>query len=312
MSKKNFESDVLNSLSSIVDFLSLPDNKEIEATTKTCLRDYILDHYKPYFVAKAKKPSSIRGELSRLMIITNNPLTEKAIEDINIYDIELFLISIEKLGRSKATINRYRARLHAILNHAINNDIIVKNVVRKVKRYKEHSRDIVLSSVEINKLLEASKNSANTHLYLIILTALYTGMRLGEILNLKRANILSHSILLFDNETKSGYRRFIPLNIVLEEQLRKHISNMNKNSNQLFNFKSIRRSFKTTIKKAGLREFRFHDLRRTFATHLSDKDVNIYNIKEILGHSSISMTEKYIAQEFKKMESAVKKVSYCL
>ena len=87
---------------------------------------------------------------------------------------------------------------------------------------------------------------------------------------------------------------------------------MNKNSNQLFNFKSIRRSFKTTIKKAGLREFRFHDLRRTFATHLSDKDVNIYNIKEILGHSSISMTEKYIAQEFKKMESAVKKINYCL
>ena len=311
MKESNFETTVLSSLSDIANLLSFTNIRElVEEIKKTYLKDYILDKYKPYYIAKAKKMSSIRGELTRLMIIVNHPISEMAIEDIKTHDIELFLISIEKMGRLKSTVNRYRARLHAILNYAINNDIIVKNVVTAIKRYKEYSRDVVLSEDEIKQLLLQAQNSRNKELYLILMIALNTGMRHGEILNLRKENLVGLTIVLFDNETKSGYQRTIPINDTLREQIEIHLSNIPSGSKQIFKSKDIRVAFANARKRAGLRYFRIHDLRRTFATKLKDKDVNLYDLKELLGHCSIAMTEKYLTTSICNLAIAVNKIAY--
>ncbi len=310
MKESNFETTVLSSLSDIANLLSFTNIREVEEIKKTYLKDYILDKYKPYYIAKAKKMSSIKSDLIRLGAILNHPISELAIEDIKTHDIELFLISIEKMGRSKATINRYRSRLNAIFNHAIINDIIIKNVVKGVKQYKEQGRDIALTDEEIEKVLKEAKASKNKELYLILMIALNTGMRRGEILNLRKDNLVGLTIVLFDNETKSGYKRVIPINDTLREQIKIHLSDILLDENRIFKSKDIRTAFANARKRAGLRYFRIHDLRRTFATKLKDKDVNLHDLKELLGHCSVAMTEKYLTTSIYTLMKAVNKIAY--
>ena len=58
-------------------------------------------------------------------------------------------------------------------------------------------------------------------------------------------------------------------------------------------YKSVKRSFATALKKAGILDFRFHDLRHTFASHLVMAGVDLTSVKELLGHKSLAMTTRY-------------------
>ena len=62
----------------------------------------------------------------------------------------------------------------------------------------------------------------------------------------------------------------------------------------MFKTKFIKRAFRTAVKRAEVEDCRFHDLRRTFATHLMEKNTQMYVIKTLLGHSSIAITEHYL------------------
>jgi len=312
MGELNFETSVLDTLSAITARLDIATGmRNLTTINKTLLKDYITDIYAPYYIAKTKKLSSIKSDLSRLSIIENHELSKKNLEDLKTHDIELFLIELVQKNRKKATINRYRSRLLAIFNHAIRNKVLDNNVVEAIKCYKEHSRDIVLTEEEISRLLRESQKSRNIELYLILTIALNTGMRQGEILNLQRDNIVSSNIVLFENETKSGYKRVIPMNDTLKELIETHQETFPTGRDNLFVSKCIRGAFKGARERAGLRYFRFHDLRRTFATHLKDRDVNIYDLKELLGHCSITMTEKYLTTNIEKLTKAVNKIAYC-
>ncbi len=58
-------------------------------------------------------------------------------------------------------------------------------------------------------------------------------------------------------------------------------------------YKSVKRSFRTALKRAGIYDFRFHDLRHTFASHLVMAGVDLTSVKELLGHKSLKMTLRY-------------------
>ena len=74
--------------------------------------------------------------------------------------------------------------------------------------------------------------------------------------------------------------------------------------------KEVKRSFKSALKQADIKYFRFHDLRRTFATTLLHNGTNIKVIQHMLGHSSIAMTERYLANDSKKELDAVSKLCF--
>ena len=109
---------------------------------------------------------------------------------------------------------------------------------------------------------------------------------------------LRHGLILLDTTTKNGERREIPINKTLREMFNK----MPHSIESIFVFtdlktgepyKEVKKGFKTALKKAGINNFRFHDLRHTFASHLVMAGIDLVTVKELLGHKSLSMTLRY-------------------
>ena len=273
------------------------------------LKEYIERHYIP-FQQNAKTGANFRHILGQLNIITGYNFTDMAINTISENDIINFFNLLKKDRNIKqATINRYRSLLNHIFNTAMKDKVVNYNPVKYIKRYKEKSRDRALNTNEIKALLETCRQSRNEELYYIVLVALYTGMRYSNIVNMKRSNIKGNVYQLDGNETKSGKEQLIYLHQDLMNELNKHMQ-VNSINDCLFKTKRVKRSFKTALLKAGIENFRFHDLRRTFATFLLYNNTNIKTIQNMLGHSSIMMTERYLANDRKKELDAINKLCF--
>ena len=273
------------------------------------LKEYIDKYYIP-FQENAKTGANFKHILGQLNIISGYEFTDMTINTISENDIINFFNLLKKdRGIKQATINRYRSLLNHIFNTAIKDKVVNHNPVKYIKRYKEKSRNRVLSSNEIKALLQACSDSRNQELYYIVLVAIYTGMRYSNIVNMKKSNISGNVYQLDGSETKSGKEQFIYLNQKLLNELNNYMQE-NSVDDCLFKTKRVKRSFKTALLKAGIENFRFHDLRRTFATTLLYNDVNIKTIQNMLGHSSLMMTERYLANDSKKELDAINKLCF--
>lgn len=273
------------------------------------LKEYIDKYYIP-FQKNAKTGANFKHILGQLNIISGYEFTDMTINTISENDIINFFNLLKKdRGIKQATINRYRSLLNHIFNTAIKDKVVNHNPVKYIKRYKEKSRDRVLNSNEIKALLQACSDSRNQELYYIVLVAIYTGMRYSNIVNMKKSNISGNVYQLDGSETKSGKSQLIYLHQDLLNELNKYIKKYN-TGDYFFKSKYISGSFKSACNKAGIDNFRFHDLRRTFATTLLYSDVNIFTISNMLGHSSLLMTQKYLANDSKKELDAINKLCF--
>ena len=134
-------------------------------------------------------------------------------------------------------------------------------------------------------------------------------MRYSNIVNMKKSNIKNNVYQLDGCETKSGKSQLIYLHHDLLNELNGYMQ-ANSIKDYLFKTKRVKRSFKTALLKVGIENFRFHDLRRTFATFLLYNNTNIKTIQNMLGHSSIMMTQKYLANDSKKELDAINKLCF--
>ncbi len=201
-------------------------------------------------------------------------------------------------GKAPATVNRHIATLKHMFTKAVEWEMVEEELLKKVRRVKllpENNRRLrYLSKEECKALVEACK----PHLRPIVVTALNAGMRKEEILSLEweKHIDLKHGFILL-NVTKNGDRREIPINQPLRETLRGIVRRLD--SPYVFvdgegkRFKDIKRSFKSALKITGIKDFRFHDLRHCFASHLIMAGVDITTVKELLGHKTLTMTLRY-------------------
>jgi len=97
-----------------------------------------------------------------------------------------------------------------------------------------------------------------------------------------------NKLILLD-KTKSGDRLEIPMNEVVVQVLK----GIKREGENVFHVGEIKRSFRTALKKAGIKNFRFHDLRHTFASHLVMSGEGLETVQELLGHKGLAMTRRY-------------------
>ena len=212
-------------------------------------------------------------------------------------DIEKFKAEKLKEGVAKSTVNRYMAILKTMFNIAITWGYTKDNPVRRVKFFseKDNLKERILTEEEEDRLFEASSE----HLKPILVVALNSGMRRGEILNLKWENIDFQAKEILVENTKSGRPRTIDINSHLLNELVKLKNEAQDSQNVFLNsktgkpYKKLQTSFSGARRRAGIKNLRFHDLRHTFASRLVERGVDLIRVKELLGHSSVKITERY-------------------
>lgn len=203
--------------------------------------------------------------------------------------------------RSNATTVRYLAAISHVFRIAVNDyGWMNENPVLKVEKPKEpRGRIRFLDADERKRLLEACQLSTNPYLYTIVILALSTGMRQGEIMNLtwKNIDLSKKRITLF--ETKNGEIRVLPLSGPALDLITKLTQEKKVISELLFPGKSknkpidIRSSWRYAIKRAQIKGFRFHDCRHSTGSYLAMNGASIAEIAEVLGHKTLMMVKRY-------------------
>ncbi len=218
-------------------------------------------------------------------------------------DISASVISERKsqLDRAPATVDKYLKNLSHLFNMAVNEwEWLEENPVKKVKSPKlPRGRVRFLSDDERVSLLQACKESSNPLLHLCVTLALSTGMRQGELMGLKWAdvNLKEHFIIL--HETKNGERRRVPLAGYALELLKAHSKVRRLDTPLLFPGKNpdkpieLRKPFDNALKQAGIVDFRWHDLRHCTASYLAMNGASLAEIAEVLGHKTLQMVKRY-------------------
>ncbi len=230
----------------------------------------------------------------------------KVMEELRRSDIAYYIEKRKAGGISNATINRELDVLSAAINHARYKwEWEIANPIERMSLKEPEGRLRWITRAEANSLIrEGERDPKSPHLADFIRLALNTGCRKNELLTLEwdRVDLKANRLYLGGMHTKSGKRRIIPLN----DEARKALSGRSlfraeycpdspwvfahKNGDQV---KYMQRGFKAACDRAGILDFHVHDMRHTFASWLVMNGVPLLEVKELLGHSTIEMTERY-------------------
>ena len=216
---------------------------------------------------------------------------------------------------SAASVNRELSCLKCMLNKAVEWGRLDMNPIARVKKLKEpEAKDRTLSIAEVGRLIE----SAAPHLRPVLVLLLGTGLRKSEALSLewKDVDLAKGFIYIGATESKGGHSRTVPMSVPVYEilhELREHSkSDFVFASKSGKNVTEIKRSFRTALKKAGIKGVTLHTLRHTFATQAVECGVDLRTLQELLGHRSILMTQRYCHPRPEVKRRAVEKVSEAL
>jgi len=197
--------------------------------------------------------------------------------------------------RKPATVNREMCVLSKIFSLAVDAEILDDNPCRRVKKLRTANQRVrYLSNAEEEALFKAL--NGQEWVKNIIVMAINTGMRRGEIFDLKWFDVDFNRRMVHIRQSKSGRPRAIPLNATTQTLL----EGLPKTSEYVFaspktsgRVNDVGRQFERAVMKAGLADFHFHDLRHTAATRMADAGADPFTLAAILGHSDIRMTARY-------------------
>jgi integrase len=168
-----------------------------------------------------------------------------------------------------------------------------------------------LTPEEATRLLNACLESRNKDLADLIEFALFTGMRRGEVLGLTSERVdRARGVVLLD-VTKNGRRREVPLNGRADAVLARRGSHAH---GRVFggNWNTYRNAFEGAVARAKLEDFRFYDLRHTFASWTVQRGATLQEVKDLLGHSTLAMVMRYAHLSPEHLRNAVARLDTAL
>lgn len=204
--------------------------------------------------------------------------------------------------RTPATLNRYKCSLSAVFTWAKRKRLLPRgwaNPCREIATERENNTHVrFLSSDERDRLLKVCRVSAWPKLTLLVLMALTTGARRGELLGLRYRDLDVDAGTAHLATTKNGKPRVLPLTAVVIAEIRRH--GMPHPDALVFAGKyrttqpaSIDTVWTTALRDALIENFRFHDLRHSCASYLAQSGASLLEIADVLGHRSLDVTKRY-------------------
>ena len=285
---------------------------------------FIQQHYLSFIRQKQRSTSAAESYLRNWVIPT---LGQNLLKDITKSEISFFLRSLEIAGLKAGSINRILNIVKSCFTKAIEWEFLNSTVspAKGVSQVRDTAKkDRFLNQEEAQRLIALVQQSRNGMLFPIVGFLLTTGARRSEVLNARWQDIDVENHRWGVPLSKSGKPRTIPLSdasigFLFEAKkaaLSRHGRGPKPQSDFIFvnwrtgrAFSNIFNSWDLAREKAGLKDVRMHDLRHSFASSLVNNGMNIYDVKELLGHSSIQTTQRYAHLSQERLQMAAEKVS---
>ncbi len=254
---------------------------------------------------------------------------ERLLRTFTLQTAEQLQTDLLNSGLNEGGTDKYISILKAMFTKAAEWEMVSEAVTKKVhnvKMFNPEERLRFLTEKEIGTLLSVCAS----HLQPIVVTALHSGMRKGEILKLVWSQVdLEHGFILLaakENKkankagTKSQRKREIPIDNTLrallqsiprhfigEGESRELVPYVFHDPKTLKPYGDIKTAFHTALENAKIADFHFHDLRHSFASHYVMNGGNIKTLQEILGHSNIKQTMRYahLSREHKREATSI-------
>jgi integrase len=296
--------------------------------TLPSLRDFIEDTYMPWFKAHHKGHEKTQHTLSNNF----DPIMSQRLDAITGRDLEQIRTAWMQAGNKASTVNRKMGSISGVFSRAVEWEYIDTHPLAKLKQLKVDSKGVIryLAADETKRLrdaldarqdeMRAERESANTwrtdrhrepmpsllelpftdHLKAMVLVSLNTGMRRGELFDLKwsAVNFDTKTITVAGATTKTSDTRHIPMNretIGVLEAWKKQVSE----SPYVFpgqgggRFEDVKSAWLKLLERAQIDGFRWHDMRHDFASRLVMAGVPLNTVRDLLGHADIKMTLRY-------------------
>lgn len=290
----------------------------------------LLDAYLRDYSAVNKRSHKSDCEMSRVLLdfygenAMASQVTPQSLERFKAHRLA------KKVGRhtlSRGTVNRDLNFVSGVFSKGMDWRLVPANPAKGVARFdvRDRARVRYLTQEEEGRLLAVLRRYPLA--YRITLIALRSGLRLGEIMRLQWEDLDAATGQIVVRTSKSGKPRYVPCHPDLAELFRamprlgpyivaddapriKHRSRgwhalQIGHGKPLSIFGKWRNDFNLALDLAGIRDFRFHDTRHSFASNLVQRGVSLQVVAELLGHSSLSMSQRYAHLSHESKAAAV-------
>jgi len=258
----------------------------------------LAEKYLKLYAESEKRPKSIMEDKAMLNNYILKEFGNRRVESINFEDVQILHTSLNK---KRVRSNRILSLLHKMFNLAIQWKWRTDNPVAGIKKYQENKRTRWLQDDELQRLLNILNDHPNQIVVNIIRLLLLTGARKHEVLQATWDQFdLDNGIWTKQaHTTKQKKMEHSPLSppamLILKEMNQKQISSpfLFPAKNKDKSIQDFKKSWATIVKRANLTDFRVHDLRHTYASHLVSSGLSLSVVGKLLGHTQAATTQRY-------------------
>lgn len=258
--------------------------------------------FEDYLRSKGKASATILayGKDIDQLISFLEELSRANIDEVTNDDIQAFLTQLQGNGYTPKSLSRKLNSTRTFYRFLTLNEYITDDPSLMVKHPKyELNPPRMLSPLEYRALRDAA--SGDPRVYAIIEVLLQTGIRIGELANLRLSDIQEKSLHIRAHEGHP--ERDVPINKRAKDALKRYLQTRPESESdhvfitktgRPFLVRNIRDAIERNFKKAGIKDAKINDLRHTFVAHHLKQGVSIVFLSKVLGHKRLSSTERYL------------------
>ena len=275
--------------------------------------EMILKRYKACLIIAGRSPKTIEAYeriVKKLFIALQKNYT-----DMTVSDLRYFLAYEKSRGVSNRTLENTRVQISSFFTWLLDEELINKNPCRSIAPIK-FTKEVKLpfSAIEIDAIRSACKNKKERAIVEVLLSS---GVRVSELCTIRISDINFDTLSVIVKEGKGSKQRTVYINELASKHLVEYLTARNVNGDYLFYNKKkqplnpggVRHLLKTIEERAGITNVHPHRFRRTFATGMANRGMDIQEIGKLLGHSNLDTTMTYVHISEEKIRTSYLKYS---